>query len=89
MVLGSVLMTGAAAAQNAGQAKSGRKTGAIFVFGQDEFWLNLHHFLYVLARARKTRNATRRTARRRCPGRPGAGPGEAETGGAGRLARGR
>lgn len=25
--------------------------GAIFVFQTDEFWLNLHHFLYVLGRA--------------------------------------
>jgi hypothetical protein len=29
----------------------GRGAGAIFVFSTDEFWLNLHHFLYVLGRA--------------------------------------
>ena len=62
MVLGSVLMTGAAAAQNAGQVKSGRKVGAIFVFEQDEFWLNLHHFLYVLARAQNKERDAARTA---------------------------
>src|SRR4030095_13371583 len=26
-------------------------TGPIFVFHTNEFWLNLHHFLYVLGRA--------------------------------------
>ena len=32
----------------------------IFVFHSDEFWLNLHHFLYVLGRAEnKTRDASR------------------------------
>ena len=32
----------------------------IFVFHSDEFWLNLHHFLYVLGRAaNKTRDASR------------------------------
>jgi len=28
-----------------------RRSGPIFVFQTDEFWLNLHHFLYVLGRA--------------------------------------
>lgn len=28
-----------------------RRSGPIFVFHTDEFWLNLHHFLYVLGRA--------------------------------------
>ena len=32
----------------------------IFVFHSDEFWLNLHHFLYVLGRAEnKTRDSSR------------------------------
>ena len=32
----------------------------IFVFETNEFWLNLHHFLYVLGRARsKTQDASR------------------------------
>src|ERR1051326_3089682 len=32
----------------------------IFVFHTDEFWLNLHHFLYVLGRAEnKTRDSSR------------------------------
>ena len=37
------------------------KTGnSIFVFHTDEFWLNLHHFLYVLGRAQnKTSDASR------------------------------
>lgn len=62
MVLGSVLMAGAAAAQKVGKAKSDRKAGAIFVFEQDEFWLNLHHFLYVLARAQNKERDAARTA---------------------------
>src|SRR6476620_8199077 len=62
MVLGSVLMAGAAAAQKDGKAKSDRKAGAIFVFEQDEFWLNLHHFLYVLARAQNKERDAARTA---------------------------
>ena len=32
----------------------------IFIFQTDEFWLNLHHFLYVLGRAQnKTSDASR------------------------------
>src|ERR1044072_1471861 len=32
----------------------------IFIFHSDEFWLNLHHFLYVLGRAEnKTRDSSR------------------------------
>jgi len=34
--------------------------GSLFVFHTDEFWLNLHHFLYVLGRAQnKERDTTR------------------------------
>jgi hypothetical protein len=37
-----------------------RLASPIFVFHSDEFWLNLHHFLYVLGRAEnKTRDASR------------------------------
>src|SRR5215470_3627058 len=37
-----------------------KATKAIFVFHTDEFWLNLHHFLYVLGRAQnKTRDSSR------------------------------
>src|ERR1044072_4069644 len=40
-----------------GQSASRTK---IFVFHTDEFWLNLHHFLYVLGRAQnKTRDSSR------------------------------
>src|SRR5438093_1778022 len=36
------------------------RVDTIFVFHTDEFWLNLHHFLYVLARAEnKERDASR------------------------------
>lgn len=41
--------------------------GAIFVFHTDEFWLNLHHFLYVLGRAE---NKERDTAREAVAGAP-------------------
>src|ERR1043166_8124074 len=38
----------------------GQTPKAIFVYHTNEFWLNLHHFLYVLARAEnKERDATR------------------------------
>lgn len=37
-----------------------RRTEPIFIFHTDEFWLNLHHFLYVLGRAEnKERDAGR------------------------------
>jgi hypothetical protein len=35
---------------------------AIFVFHTDEFWLNLHHFLYVLGRAENKERDTARAA---------------------------
>lgn len=41
--------------------------GAIFVFHNSEFWLNLHHFLYVLGRAE---NKERDTAREAVSGAP-------------------
>ncbi|MEK6333673.1 MAG: hypothetical protein AABM67_01915 [Acidobacteriota bacterium] len=37
-----------------------RRSSQIFIFHADEFWLNLHHFLYVLGRAQnKMRDSTR------------------------------
>src|SRR5215208_7054783 len=37
-----------------------RRSSPIFNFYDDEFWLNLHHFLYVLGRAEnKTRDSAR------------------------------
>lgn len=42
--------------------------GAIFIFRTDEFWLNLHHFLYVLGRAE---NKERDTSREAVAGAPG------------------
>jgi hypothetical protein len=40
--------------------KTKEKRASIFIFHTDEFWLNLHHFLYVLARAQnKERDASR------------------------------
>ena len=43
--------------QPAPQAKTKQ---TIFIFHSDEFWLNLHHFLYVLGRAEnKTRDSAR------------------------------
>jgi hypothetical protein len=40
--------------------RTARLSSPIFVFHSDEFWLNLHHFLYVLGRAEnKTRDASR------------------------------
>ncbi len=44
------------------------RVGAIFFFRTDEFWLNLHHFLYVLGRAE---NKERDTAREAVAGAPG------------------
>src|SRR6185295_9158261 len=41
--------------------------GSLFVFHTDEFWLNLHHFLYVLGRAQ---NKERDTAREAVAGAP-------------------
>ncbi len=42
------------------KSTSDSKTRPIFLFHTDEFWLNLHHFLYVLGRAQnKERDITR------------------------------
>ena len=44
-----------------------QRANSIFVFHTDEFWLNLHHFLYVLGRAE---NKERDTAREAVAGAP-------------------
>src|ERR1044071_928512 len=42
------------------QQNSRAPVNSIFIFHTDEFWLNLHHFLYVLGRAQnKTTDASR------------------------------
>src|SRR4030095_12620010 len=49
----------ACAAQDQAVAQPNTKV-PIFIFHTDEFWLNLHHFLYVLGRAEnKERDAAR------------------------------
>src|SRR6185436_10890249 len=41
-------------------SRTADRTSPIFVFHSDEFWLNLHHFLYVLGRsANKERDTSR------------------------------
>src|SRR6185436_1230822 len=53
----SVVFIHAALDQPAPQARTKQ---TIFIFHSDEFWLNLHHFLYVLGRAEnKTRDSSR------------------------------
>jgi hypothetical protein len=43
-----------------GQPSKTKTKQTIFIFHSDEFWLNLHHFLYVLGRAEnKTRDSSR------------------------------
>jgi hypothetical protein len=45
------------------KAKSKKKdTRTMFIFRTDEFWLNLHHFLYVLGRAENKERDTSRDA---------------------------
>ena len=47
-------------AQTSGAAARNSSSAAIFKFETDEFWLNLHHFLYVLGRAEaKEQDASR------------------------------
>src|ERR1041384_4653636 len=54
-VLAFVLLVHPAPAQHASKQ-------TIFVFHNDEFWLNLHHFLYVLGRAETKRADSSRSA---------------------------
>src|SRR5262245_11868344 len=52
-----VIFIHGAVGQSVPQAKTKQ---TIFIFHSDEFWLNLHHFLYVLGRAEnKTRDSSR------------------------------
>ncbi len=44
------------------RASTDERKGPIFVFHTDEFWLNLHHFLYVLGRAENRERDTARAA---------------------------
>jgi hypothetical protein len=47
---------------HAGSSTSVETKNAIFVFHTNEFWLNLHHFLYVLGRAENKETDTARAA---------------------------
>jgi hypothetical protein len=49
-------------AQSQGASSADKRTNPIFIFHTDEFWLNLHHFLYVLGRAENKERDTARTA---------------------------
>lgn len=65
--LGIILLTCAVVSA---QQKSGsphdsvqnKPANSIFIFHTDEFWLNLHHFLYVLGRAQNKTTDTSREA---------------------------
>lgn len=65
VILAIVLSTcsGVSAQQKAGPSPDtiqNKPANTIFIFHTDEFWLNLHHFLYVLGRAQnKTSDASR------------------------------
>lgn len=74
--IGILLTTSLSASSRPGPAGPGlsvqhkssiKRTSPIFVFHTDEFWLNLHHFLYVLGRAQ---NKERDTAREAVAGAP-------------------
>src|SRR6185503_7878490 len=55
-----LLSCGLASAQQSRSTQREKRSGPIFIFHADEFWLSLHHFLYVLGRAQnKTRDSTR------------------------------
>jgi hypothetical protein len=57
VLLVAVVLVCGVLGQSAPQAKTKQ---TIFIFHSDEFWLNLHHFLYVLGRAEnKTRDSSR------------------------------
>src|SRR3954453_24234685 len=57
VVIGSLALAGAR--MSSAQAP---KPQSIFRFTTDEFWLNLHHFLYVLGRAEARMNDASREA---------------------------
>ena len=52
-----LVLSSPVAAQNRGTQRNSR---TIFIFNTDEFWLNLHHFLYVLGRAQNKERDTER-----------------------------
>src|ERR1041385_9075680 len=57
VLLVAVVLVCGVLGQSAPQTKAKQ---TIFIFHSDEFWLNLHHFLYVLGRAEnKTRDSSR------------------------------
>lgn len=59
----SILVLLALSAVVCPQSPPSRKTAErIFLFHTDEFWLNLHHFLYVLGRAQNKERDASRTA---------------------------
>jgi hypothetical protein len=49
-------------ARSPARARDTTSSRAIFIFHNDEFWLNLHHFLYVLGRAENKESDTARAA---------------------------
>ena len=63
---GSALQSASSGAMSTMKAKTQEmpdgKSGAIFVFRNGLFWLNLHHFLYVLGRADNKERDTSREA---------------------------
>ncbi len=64
----SALQPASSEAMSTAHGKMPDPRGAIFVFHTGEFWLNLHHFLYVLGRAE---NKERDTSREAVAGAPG------------------
>ncbi|MCM3869520.1 MAG: hypothetical protein ND895_02320 [Pyrinomonadaceae bacterium] len=64
----SALQPASADPVSTAHAKTPDTRGSIFVFHNNEFWLNLHHFLYVLGRAE---NKERDTSREAVAGAPG------------------
>lgn len=54
--------TKSASGRSGAQVKRAVPRGNIFVFHTNEFWLNLHHFLYVLGRAANKERDTARDA---------------------------
>ncbi|HEU5130883.1 MAG TPA: hypothetical protein VFT26_02225, partial [Pyrinomonadaceae bacterium] len=48
--------------QRASSASRAATSKRIFVFHNDELWLNLHHFLYVLGRVENKTTDSSRTA---------------------------
>jgi len=60
LAVNSYTAASASLLRNGSQSKTAGRSSPIFLFHSDEFWLNLHHFLYVLGRAaNKTRDASR------------------------------